>query len=159
MKTWLRLVLITMTTGGGFTGVVLTFQSLFHSEHWFVFLVFLFFYVFVTISGLWFVYDPRKTRPLIVALAIQIPWISTPLVVYKFAAGLHAVISVGAPREAGNIGVHLGGELLLGSSFRFSVSQDTPCTIGINLSALLLLVLLWQSIQTPKSELQPSPAR
>src|ERR1017187_2883994 len=32
MKMWLRLTLITMTVGGGFTGAVLTFQSLVNSQ-------------------------------------------------------------------------------------------------------------------------------
>src|SRR5689334_8995854 len=115
MKTWLRLALITMTVGGGFTGIVLTLGLLFHSEdpgllHLVLIIVFLALYIFVVASGLLFVCDPQRTRPLLAALAVQVPWISTPLIVYKFAAGLHTVVAVGPAQEPGNIGIHLRGE-------------------------------------------------
>jgi len=102
MKTWLRLTLITMTVGGGFAGVILTIQSLLDSGsrgpvHLVLLAGFLALYAFVTACGLLFVHDPSRLRPLLVALAIQIPWVSTPLVVYKFAAGSHVVLTVGGP--------------------------------------------------------------
>ena len=95
MKTWLRLTLITMTVGGGFAGVLITCHSLVHSEgqglpYLVIMAAFLTLYTLVTASGLLFVHDPRRVQPLFAALAIQIPWISSPLIVYKVAAGFHA---------------------------------------------------------------------
>lgn len=92
MQPWLRLTLITMTVGGGFAGFVGTLQSLFNSPGVSTFklvliLIFMGLYVFVTVCGLLYVNDPGRTGPLVAALALQIPWISSPLIVYKFAAG------------------------------------------------------------------------
>jgi len=161
MKTWLRLTLITMTIGGGFTGILVTYASLFHStDHRIVYYMlmtgFLGLYGFVTASGLLFVHDSRRIRPLIAALTIQIPWISTPLFVYKFTAGFYAVATIGGPREAGNVGLYFGGESLLGNTFRFAFNQEIPSDIGINLWALLLVILIWRSVRTPETASQPT---
>ena len=91
MKLWLRLLFITITVGGGFTGFVLTFQSLFNSPHQrplnvLLTIIFLALNAYVFVSGLLFVRDEQRTRPVMAALAIQIPWISSPLMVYKFAS-------------------------------------------------------------------------
>ena len=163
MKTWLRLTLITITVGGGFTGVLVTYASLFHStDHRIVYYVlmtgFLALYGFVIASGLLFVHDPRRIRPLIAALAIQIPWISTPLFVYKFTAGFYAVLTIGGPREVGNVGLYFGGESLLGNTFKFAFNQDIPWDIGINLWALMLVILVWRSVRTSETVSQPIPS-
>jgi len=91
MKTWLRLTIITMTVGGGFSGVALTSQVLVHSTVlWpnnLVIASFLVLYALVLASGLLFVQNPRNTRLIIVALAIQVPCLLSPIVVYRFASG------------------------------------------------------------------------
>jgi len=161
MKTWLRLTLITMTVGGGFAGVLITGHSLVHSEgqglpYLVIMAAFLTLYTLVTASGLLFVHDPRRVQPLFAALATQIPWISSPLIVYKVAAGFHAVLTIGSPEEVGTFGVHFGAEALLGSMFSFVFcSAKTPWSIGVNLFALLLLVLLWKSARTSDPVMQP----
>jgi hypothetical protein len=110
MKIWLRLALITTTGGGGFTGIALTL-SLFRSQgtgfpSLILLIGFLVLYVFVLTSGLLFVRDPQRTGPLLAALAVQIPYISTPLIVYKFAAGVYAVVKLEA-QQGTKIGVDL----------------------------------------------------
>lgn len=86
MKPWLRLALITMTVGGGFTGVVVNLQALFNSPGASILklvldLIFMGLYVFVCVSGLMFVHNPSRRGPLVAALAVQIPWISSSLIV------------------------------------------------------------------------------
>jgi hypothetical protein len=130
MKTWLRLVLITMTVGGGFAGVLITGQLLFNSgsqglAYSVIMAVFLALYAFVTASGLLFVYNPRRIHPLFAALAIQIPWISSPLLVYKVAAGFHLVLTVGSFEYAGVSRVTFRAETLFGSMFNFVLLQKT----------------------------------
>jgi hypothetical protein len=147
MKTWLRLTLITVTVGGGFTGLAATVQSLCNSQsqpplNLLLIAVFLALYAYVTVSGLMFVHDPQGTRPLIAALAIQIPWISSPLIVYKFAAGFHAALAVGGGLDA---------EARLGCFFKFSLFEENPWRIGVNLFALAILILLCRSVRTPTS--------
>jgi len=155
MKTWLRLTLVTMSVGGGFTGFLLPLHSLLHSEvhsaaNTSLLLLFLVMFAFVTASGLLFVYDSKRTMPLLIALAIQIPWISNEVLVYKFSTGAHFVLNMGSPEEVGK-SLYLGIDSLLGStfSFTFNSSQEMPFRIGINLVALLMVILLIKA--TPKT--------
>ncbi len=99
MKTWLRLTLITITVGGGFTGIALALQSLMTLRNRDLpsleMLALLFaLYSYVVGSGLGFVYDSQRTRPMMIALAMQIPRISSPLIVYKFNVGFGAFFDV-----------------------------------------------------------------
>jgi hypothetical protein len=161
MKPWIRLTLITMTVGGGFAGFAGTLQSLFHSSgastlNLVLMVVFMGLYVFVAASGLLFVHDPTRTGPLLAALAIQIPSISSSIIVYKFAAGLEAFIIIGSTERERTIGAYLGWDLLLGSSWRFAVQHDNPLRVGVNVAALAILALLWQTLRpatamTPKN--------
>jgi|SRR5208283_4940343 len=151
MKTWLRLTLITITVGGGFTGVAITLQFLLNSEgqrglNLSVAVVFLALYTYVTVCGLIFAQDAQQTRPLIAVLAIQIPWISSPLATYNFAAGFYAVVSVGSP---GRAGARFGAGAYLGSRFGLSLFQANPWRIGVNLFALAMLILLLRAGRTP----------
>jgi hypothetical protein len=152
MKPWLRLTLITMTVGGGFAGFVSTLQSLFNSLrastlNLLLTVVFMGLYAFVTASGLLFVHDPTRTGPLLAALAIQIPAISSSVIVYKFAAGLETFVSVGGSEQKNAMGVHFDWDLLLGGSWRFALQQDNPLRVGVNVAALAFLLLLWRTLQ------------
>lgn len=152
MKAWLRLTLITMTVGGGFAGFAGTLQSLFNSpgaSTLKLVLIFIFacLYVFVTVSGLLFVNDPRRTGPLVAALALQVPWISSSLITYKFAAGFESFIFVGSPEKQNAI-VHLGWDFLFGSSWKFGLSQENPVRLGVNLAALAILLLLLRALRS-----------
>ena len=101
-------------------------------------------YGFIIVSGLLFVQDARKTRPLMVALAIQIPWLSTPVLVYRLAAGLH--LTVGFIGTSGNLS--LTSKFLLGSTWEFALGRDDNVGLGVNLVALLLVMLLKSSIKS-----------
>ena len=151
MKTWLRLLIVTFTVGGGFTGIVLTSHLLGSSTHGalqtLIALLFMGLYVFVTVSGLLFVKDAACTRPLLVALALQIPWVSCPVAVYQFASGVHAAITLGTPEETDRVGLHVGWNLLFGTHFQFRVGayQDIPWAIGVNAVGLVLFILVLRS--------------
>jgi hypothetical protein len=158
MQTWLRLTLITMTVGGGFAGVVFASQLLFTAQgqktgSLLIIAVFFALYAFVTVSGLIFVHDPRRTRLLIVAFILQIPWISSPLIVYRFAAGCHAVIGIVFPDEKAPL--RIDASAFLGSGFTASLFQENRWSISINLVALLMLIWLLRSIRTPKPTASP----
>jgi hypothetical protein len=147
MKPGLRLALITLTVGGGFTGVVITFQTLFSPRNQsfaesVLLTLFLILFAFVTISGLIFVENPNRVRPLCVALAFQIPWVSSPMFTYKFAAGFQIC--------AARIGDRFYGGFQLGSDFQCNLFQRLPWGIGINIFALIMLILLL-SIVLPKN--------
>lgn len=163
MKTWLRLTLVTMTVGGGFTAVVFTFrelESFFSSQSQkpvilLLLAVFLLLNAGVTASGLLFAHNPHRISPLIGALAIQVFSISSPLIAYRFAAGLGLVLSVSGPAKPEDSGVRLGWALFYGNSWAFSFFQEHPFSLGINLWALAMLILLWRSAHTPASLMNP----
>src|SRR5689334_5288073 len=102
MKTWLRLILVVTTVGGGFAGVILNtaaIQSWFKGQRkieWLPIMLFLALNVFVMESGLIFVQDPHKTRSLAVGLGLQIPRISSSFLVYAFSTGLQFALGVHA---------------------------------------------------------------
>src|SRR5438034_9994951 len=154
MKSWLRLTLVTVTIGGGFTGVAITLQSLLTPQeqpplYYFLMSGFLALFAFVTISGVVFVHDPNRIRLLIIALAIQIPWVSSPLIAYKFAAGFQVCAALFGGRFAGGF--------RLGSDYQINLFQQLPWGVGINFFALALLVLLVRTTRTAKA-LQPTAA-
>jgi hypothetical protein len=107
-------------------------------------MVFIGLYGLVTASGLIFVHDPKRTRPLVTAIALQIPWISSPIFVYHFAAAACAAITLGTPEETGRIGVHFGGSSFFGANFlvRLGSNLDVPFSVGVNVVAVVLLGLL-----------------
>jgi phosphoglycerol transferase MdoB-like AlkP superfamily enzyme len=162
MKTWLRLTLITMTVGGGFAGIAVTLQALFNSPvastlNLLAMIVFLGLYVFVTISGLIFVHDPKRTGPLMAALAIQIPSVSSSFIVYKFAVGVRAFLMVSGSEGPNTPAVRLSWDFFLGSSWTFSLLRDKPPGIGVNVAALAILAYSWQALRSGGD--QPSPTQ
>jgi len=155
MKPWIRLTLIVMTVGGGFSGFARTLEALFDSSgesplNQLVKVVFLGLYAFVAASGLLFVQQPTRTGALRAALAIQIPFLSSSFIAYKFAAGLAAFLSFGSP-ERESTGFYVGWEVRLGSFWIFYLQRDQPLRIGVNLVALAILVLLWTAAQPANS--------
>jgi hypothetical protein len=160
MKTWLRLIIITMTVGGGFSGFMTTSQFLFHhpekSEPLGILLAACFcaLNVFAIVSGLLFANNPRRTRPLIAVLAISIPCIVSPFINYNFATGASIVLSAGT--ADGPSGFNLHAAWGMGSSFEFSLMKAHRWSIGVNVFALAILVLLLRSIRPPAPIIQPS---
>src|SRR5262245_47840911 len=119
MKSWLRLILITMTVGGGFTGFVYTFERIMNGSYQnvpvlLIYIVFFVLFAFVTASGLLFVRDPKQTGPLTVTLAMQIPCVYSSILSYKFAAGLEVAVVLGSPSSL--IGINFNSEVFLGGA-------------------------------------------
>ena len=144
MSTWLRLTLVTMTVGGGFTGVVVGSEAPFtpaaKTPAFVVFAVVTFLlYLFVLIAGLLFVYDARRTTPLVVALGLQIPVISSPLVAYRFGAGLYAAVGYATT------GFFL--RIRFGADFQLFLLRPLPAGLGVNLTAVVLLAALSWSMR------------
>jgi cytochrome b561 len=132
--------------GGEFTGVAITLQLLCGPQaqrpaNFILISGFLALFTFVTVSGLLFVHNPRRTRPLVVATAIQVPWFSSPFVAYKFAAGFQVTVVF--------IGGRFNGGFQLGSDFQFNLLQQLPWGVGFNVFALVILVLLLRCSEPP----------
>ncbi len=146
MRAWLRLTLIAATVGGGFMGFVICLQAMIEAKNqpaafYALMLAFSALYAFVTSSGLVFAHAPDRTRLLSFALAVQVPWVSSPLLAYRFAAGI--MLSVGL------FGGQPGFLVRLGSDIQVNFFQELPWGIGVNVAALALFVLVQQSVRPP----------
>ena len=164
VKPWLRLVLVTMTVGGGFSGFAFTFAQIVDNRgpnlrQLLVQTVFFLLFGFVTASGLMFVYDPRRTRLLTAALAVQIPWFSTPLIVCKFFAGFDFVLMAGSPKSPALLGIGFNFEMFMGSSYQFALLTEEPWRMGLNFVPLVLLILLFKARSRSSSEAAAEPSR
>jgi hypothetical protein len=150
MRAWLRLTLIGTTVVGGLLGVAVTLRAFVRSEPGFgtfgLLGCALLGLVYITAAGLLYWRDPKQVGPLTWALAIQIPWISIPGFVYKFAAGAVGSIAVVATKEGDKLSAGLHTYWHAGSSFELRFLQDAQWELGVNAAALLLLVLLQRSI-------------
>ena len=151
MSTWLRLTLITMTVGGGFAGLCMVVQTFFKSEDrsplaMALMAVMLFFYVFVTASGLLFVQNPQNTRPLLAALIIQLPWFSTPWLAYKFTTGFDVLFGIVYPQAGGSLTFRWN--FYLGGQSQFQLGHIETFILGINVWALAMIVLLYRATRS-----------
>jgi len=146
VKTWLRLTLITMTVGGGFTGIAVSLNALAKTHPrtpstLVILVLFVLLYAVVTIAGLLFVVDPRRTGPLAAVLILQIPRLSSPIAAFKLTAGGEASIDLVSGR--------FSSDFLLGSDFSFSFLRPMPWGLGINCVAVILLVLVLRARPAP----------
>jgi len=145
MKTWLRWLLIVLSVGGGFTGVAVILEALFRKESnlatWIVGGFAAFLYIFTIASGLIFADNPKRTLPLMAALIFQIPWVSSPIIVYDFCSGFRVA--------AGILDGRITLNWRLGSYFEiFFFGSSHPWGAGINFFALLVLIVLLRNSRT-----------
>lgn len=166
MKTWLRLPLVLIAVGGGWTGVLATIQlfgdlSSRGLRYTLIVLIFFALYSFLTAAGLWFVYDANKTRPMLLAFALQIPWVDLPGFKYQVFSLLYAAMTFGPPQGRGRIGTYIEWSANLGTHGEFRVGglPEGAWSVGINLFALLITLILlrydWttratSSLESPK---------
>ena len=146
MRTSLRYVLIFVTVAGGCRGIISALRLPFFSDirgfwNYALLVAFIALYAFVVVCGIMLWRNPRRVTPILIAFAIQLPFISSPLLSYQFAAGPRFDLRVGTPSEPDKIGVFCGMSGQVDSSFRFSMEDEGPSRIGINLVALLFFVL------------------
>lgn len=162
MKAWLRLPLVLVTVGGGCAGVLASIQlfggpSSLGVRHtgapshlglrWALMELICFgVYSFLTAAGLWFVYDANKTRPILFAFALLIPWVDLPGFRYQIYALLYAAMTFGPPHGNGKIGTYVEWSANLGThvDLRIGGLPEGNWSVGLNLFALLIvLILLW----------------
>jgi len=160
-RAWFRCTLLAVTVLGGLHGIVLSLRALFSpsSQGTSVFFsAILIAYIYVTAAGVIFWRQPNKTRPLMCALAIQIPWISLPGLVYKFSAGLYIFVAIIAEHHGDKYSAGLNGKFNLGASCEFRLLQNAPMELGVTVAALAALFLLSRSITSASATLMgPSP--
>jgi hypothetical protein len=141
MNRWFRRLLVVLTIGGGFVGVALTSQF-FHQTNkviaYIMLLAFVTLYGYGIFIGLKVSEGRASLRHLRFYFGLQIPFISSPLIVYQFCSGLHGTVAI--------IQSRLTWGCRLGSESQFAILSSAPWGIGINFVALAIVFLLYSRL-------------
>ena len=153
MKTWLRLLLITATVGGGFMGLSLCVGTLLRgisgigSVIVLAVAVGIFGYIFY--AGLCACVYPDEIYRVGPALWLQIPWVTSPLIAYRLSAGFSLSASYYPP-------FNFGFFFNIGSEFILNLARPDRWGLGVNFAAVILLLLLRHSAGASNKALQPT---
>jgi hypothetical protein len=149
MKTWARVLLVLAAVGGGCSGVVAAlplFSSLSTQGLRYALFVFIVFAVYSSLvaAGLLFVYDANRTRPMLLAFALQIPWVDLPGFRYQIYSLLYAAVTFGPPHGNGRIGTYIEWSANLGTHVELRIGglPVGDWSVGANLFALMIALLL-----------------
>ena len=162
MPAWLRATLLGTTVFGGLHGVVISAGLFFGPDVRSLAPVVLVgcmtaAYIYVTAVGVAFWRNPHRTGPLFWALGIQVPWISLPGFVYKFAVGLSGSVALVAHHTDGKYSAGLNSNWNLGSSCEIRLLQDAPVELGVNVAAGALLFFLWRLAGSANEPVEETP--
>ena len=154
-KTWVRLTIVLFTVGGGFAGVAAALVALREEavrqdpNRFASAFVPMIAFSLVTLGGLLYVYNPKRTFLPRVSLGAQIIRVTGPYGVFKFlsGAGLYIFFAIG-PLE-GDISKHISWTADVGSELTIAHSDGPPVTIEVNLIALFLFLAL-RALRTKK---------
>lgn len=138
MNSWMRRLNLVLTIGGGFVGVVVTLQAFFASEEanpmfYALLCAFMGLYGYGIFAGLRLVEAPEERKHLAIFYWLQVPWISSPILAYRFAAGFHVSGAI--------LGSQLSGFFRIGSDWQFSLFQTAPWGVGLNVFALVMAII------------------
>lgn len=137
MKLWLRRLHLVLTIGGGFAGMVITLQAIFTAKganpmFYVVLGTFVCLYGYGVFAGVRFAETPGDKTHLAIFYWLQVLWISSPLIVYRFASGFHVSGAI--------LGGQLAGFLRVGSDWQFSLLKAAPWGIRLNVFALVMAI-------------------
>ena len=149
MNPWLRRLLLVLTIGGSFTGMAITLQAGLVAQDRRIMLSlmyggFIALYGYGIFAGLRFAEKEADQKHLIIFYWLQVPWISSPIIGYRFAAGFHL--------SGGLMGNQFSGLFRFGSDWQFNFLQPAPWGLGLNAFALIVALLL-----TIKRHAPPTP--
>jgi hypothetical protein len=163
MNVWFRRLLLILI-GGGFIGIALTAQAFPQSDRVIAYVALL---AFVILNGYGIFLGVRLSdgsaplRHLRLYFALQIPFISSPIIAYRFATGLQVTIAM--------IQSGLRWDWRLGSEGQFAILSSAPWGIGINVVAVAIVLLLYSRlavmpeegppVSRPNQSLEPTAGR
>jgi hypothetical protein len=139
MNIWFRRFLVVLTIGGGFLGVVILVDTLFAAQNtpvfaYAIFAVLIAFYTYGIFAGIRLSEDARHYGHVLFFYALQVPFFSSPILLYRFACGFHATIWV--------VGFSFGWMFRLGSDCQLAILQPNSWGAGVNLFAAAILFAL-----------------
>jgi hypothetical protein len=141
MNAWFRRLLLILTIGGGFVGLVLTISFFPQANKVIAYIMLLAFvglYGYGIFVGLKLSEGSATLGHLRLYFGIQIPFISSPVIAYQFCSGLQVTVAIGQP------GFSWGCRL--GSEWKLAILSSAPWGIGINFVALAIVLLLYSRL-------------
>lgn len=137
---WLCRCVLILAVGGGFHGSAGTLQAFLATPKasWPDYVAPIFFialYCYGIFTGIRLSEKGTFDAHLFVYFALQVPVLSSPILVYQFASGFQAVVAI----------VVLGVEwtVRLGSEWQFAVLQSHRWSVGLNFFATAVLLLMY----------------
>jgi hypothetical protein len=139
MNIWFRRFLVILTIGGGFLGTVMTANALFTAKNMpvlvhAIYSVFIGLYIYGIFAGIRLSEDARHYGHVLSFYALQIPFFSSPIVLYQLGCGLNATIAL--------VGFNFAWMCRLGSDWQFAVLRPNSWGIGVNLFASAIVFAL-----------------
>jgi hypothetical protein len=139
MNIWFRRFLVVLTIGGGFLGVVILVDTLFAAQNtpvfaYAIFAVLIALYIYGIFAGIRLSEDANHYGHVLFFYALQVPFFSSPILVYRFACGFHATIWV--------VGFSIGWMFRLGSDCQLTILQPNSWGGGVNLFPAAILFAL-----------------
>ena len=139
MRAWLRRLLIVLTVGGGFLGLVLGVPALVYaaradSPRLVEALVFAPVYLYAIYLGIRLADGHKPLWGLLFYFGLQVPWIDCPSFSYRFYSG--AMVSLNFT-DAGQSWFAAVGYLQ-----QLLISPQMPTNFGVNIIALLIVIAL-----------------
>ncbi len=163
MNAWFRRLILILTIGGGFVGILLTAQSFSQADKvvaYIALLAFVGLYGYGIFLGVRLSEGSAPLRHLRLYFGLQIPFLSSPVIAYRFSTGLQVTIAM--------IQSGVRCDWRLGSEGQFAILSPEPWGIGINLVALAIVCLLYSRLAVvaddgtvcgPNQSLQPTAGR
>ena len=143
MNVWFRRLLLVLTIGGGFLGIAVTIQFFAQTDKvvgYIMLLAFIGLYAYGVLVGLKLSEGPPPLKHLRLYFGVQIPFISSPVVVYRFCSGLQATVAIA---QSG-----LTWDCRLGTEWQFAIFSSAVWGCGINFVALVIVSLLYSRLAT-----------
>jgi hypothetical protein len=161
MNIWFRRLLVILTVGGGFLGMVMTVNALFASKDtpvlgYAMLGLFVALYGYGIVAGLRLSEDANHYGHVLFFYALQVPFFSSPIILYRFGGGLQVTVWV--------VGLNFGWMFRLGSDWQMAILQPNSWGGGVNLFAASILFALVvhfmldeDAVTPPKTLIAKSP--
>jgi hypothetical protein len=138
MSLFVRRILLILNVGGGFAGLATTLgigASINFSVYAYgIVIFFIALYSYGIYVGVRLSEGAEVHRHLILYYALQVPFVSSPLVLYRFCSAIQITAAV--------VDSGVAWILHIGSDWQFALLQHNPYRFGANLFALAILLLL-----------------
>jgi hypothetical protein len=129
-----------LTIGGAFLGWIATLDSFFTIRDtpligYGIMIIFVALYGYGIFAGIRFTETTKPDIHLFLYYLLQIPFISSPFVVFRFGSGLQTTVAI--------IGFRLAWILHLGSDWQFALLSPNQWGLGLNLFPLCIILVLY----------------